>query len=289
MKKLLSVIMAGLLVLSCGACSKEDPDISGYYALTEIAQNGEVVFNEDEIKEYLYPSFGHMYLDVADDGTALLNVAGFEENTVYDLKEKTFVSTDPIMEDSYSFEYKKDQLILTEQGEDKFVLTFTRSERPSEEDFLPIIDSGDSPDDIGITVDPSAPGYVVYETERLKVYVQEELETYLSDDPEYDLIVDGEKVGMFVQSILISEFTDQGLELEDVREAVYEGNDVVEGDLRYMSYTAEDEGTEYFFIYTLLNDEEYFYDITLVCYNEEKDLYQDAMLDIISRIQMKYE
>ena len=38
MKKLLSAILAGLLLLCCAACSKKDPDISGYYALTEIAQ-----------------------------------------------------------------------------------------------------------------------------------------------------------------------------------------------------------------------------------------------------------
>ena len=285
MKKLLTVLFAGLLLLTAG-CSKKDPDISGYYALTEISKDGETVFNEDEIEEYLLPSFGYMYLDVSADGTAVLNVAGFEENTVYDWKKKTFVSTDPDIEEQYSFEYKNDQLILTEQDEDHYVMTFTKTERP-DDDAFPIDDTIDLTDEVAVTSDPSAPGYTVYETELLKVYVPDDLGTFPSREDDYELIVDGEKIVAFIQTAPISEFTDEGFELEDIREAIYEGNDIVEGDLRYMTYTSEADGVEYFFIYSLLNDQEYFYDVTIVCYSEEKDLYRDTMLDILSRIQLK--
>ncbi len=286
MKKLLSAILAGLLLLCCAACSKKDPDISGYYALTEIAQGGETVFNEDQIKEYLYPSFGYMYLDVAEDGTGILNVAGFEEHGVFDMKEKTFDTDDPGVEEHYSFEYRNDMLILTEKAENGYVMTFTRSERPSGE-YIPPVDDSVYVNDIAPVSDPSLPGYVIYETETLKVYVPEDLGTYASKDQEYEIVVDGEKVVMFVQSVAISEFTSEEFSLDDVRDAIYEGKDVVEGDLRYMDYTSEADGIEYYFIYSLLNDSINFYDVTLVCYNDQKDLYHDAMLDILSRIEFK--
>ncbi|MBQ2657846.1 MAG: hypothetical protein IJF87_04680 [Erysipelotrichaceae bacterium] len=286
MKKLFTVLLAGLLLLIAG-CSGKNPDISGYYALTEISKDGEVVFGEDQIKEYLLPSFGYMYLDVSNDGTAVLNVAGFDENTVYDWKKKTFTATDELLEETYTFEYKNDQLVLTEQGEDQYVLTFTKAERPTE-DYVPPVDYNYTEDILPVN-DPSLPGYDIYETDVLKVFVPEDLETYASRDQDYEIVVDGEKVVMFVQSLAISEFTSEEFTLDDVRDAIYEGNDIVDGDLRYMTYTSEADGVEYYFIYSLLNDKVNFYDVTLVCYNEQKDLYHDVMLDILSRIELKNE
>ena len=287
MKKLLTVLLMGLLLLGAAACTKKEEDISGYYALTEISKDGEVIFDEELIKEYLYPSFGYSYLDVADDGTAILNYAGYDEAAVYDRKEKTFMVTDQEVEEVYSFVHKNDQLILTEQADDAYAFTFTKAERPADDDVLVVDDGSDFMYNVDINTDPSVPGYFVYETDTLKAYVPDDLNTYPSKDEDYELIVDGEKVVMFVQSIPISELTDEDITMEDIREAIYEGNDIVDGDLRYMTYTSEAEGTDYFFIYSLMNDKVNFYDVTLICYEEEKDLYKDVMLDILSRLQLK--
>ena len=288
MKKLLALFMSILLLLVSAGCSGKDPDITGYYALTELSKDDQVVFNEEQIMEFLYPSFGYNYVDVAADGTAALNLSGYEEIYTYDWKNKTFTATGNSMIETYSFEYKNDQLILKEHSDSAYVLTFTKRERPSEEDMLPI-EPGDSGYDVTTTTDPAAPGYTVYETELMKVYFPEELDTYASRDQDYELIVDGERVVMFIQSIAIDELTDEDFDLEDIRDAIYEGNDVVENGVRYMTYTSEVDGMEYFFVYSLLNDAVNFYDVTLVCFGDAKDVYKDVMLDIISRIELKNE
>ncbi len=288
MKKLLALFMSISLLLVSAGCSGKDPDITGYYALTELSKDDQVVFNEEQIMEFLYPSFGYNYVDVAADGTAALNLSGYEEIYTYDWKNKTFTATGNSMIETYSFEYKNDQLILKEHSDSAYVLTFTKRERPSEEDMLPI-EPGDSGYDVTTTTDPAAPGYTVYETELMKVYFPEELDTYASRDQDYELIVDGERVVMFIQSIAIDELTDEDFDLEDIRDAIYEGNDVVENGVRYMTYTSEVDGTEYFFVYSLLNDAVNFYDVTLVCFGDAKDVYKDVMLDIISRIELKNE
>ena len=288
MKKLLALFMSISLLLVSAGCSGKDPDITGYYALTELSKDDQVVFNEEQIMEFLYPSFGYNYVDVAADGTAALNLSGYEEIYTYDWKNKTFTATGNSMIETYSFEYKNDQLILKEHSDSAYVLTFTKRERPSEEDMLPI-EPGDSGYDVTTTTDPAAPGYTVYETELMKVYFPEELDTYASRDQDYELIVDGEKVVMFIQSIAIDELTDEDFDLEDIRDAIYEGNDVVENGVRYMTYTSEVDGMEYFFVYSLLNDAVNFYDVTLVCFGDAKDVYKDVMLDIISRIELKNE
>lgn len=136
---------------------------------------------------------------------------------------------------------------------------------------------------------PPAPAYAVYETDLFTISVPEDLETYVSENQDYDLVLDGEKVIVFIQSVPISDFTDDGYTLEDIRDAIYDGNDVNENGLRYMAYTSEAEGIEYFFVYSLLNDNERLYDVTLACLDETKDLYRDEMLEILSGIEMKNE
>jgi len=136
-------------------------------------------------------------------------------------------------------------------------------------------------------------GYDLFETDLLKVYVPEELGCYDSPTDGYEIFLDGDEVGVFVQAGTKEDTLGNNLTEEELLDTIFsqDVNNKSEGTLpdgtRYMTYTNTVDTNEFYYAYALLKNDTHYIDVTVACFSSEKDRLNDKMLDILSKVVVK--
>ncbi|MBQ9562879.1 MAG: hypothetical protein IJU99_05445 [Lachnospiraceae bacterium] len=165
MKRLFMILVILVMAFFCGACgakkeqqavtegsesesvteseeSREETSsraddaeaIPGYYRMVELRRGDEIAADRAYIEEELEPEYGLYYLEIAEDGNAVLQVAGVKLSLTSDFEEKVLRAGAEIgTQYVYAFSVEPDQILLESTKENvKSVSVFERAEKPEE-------------------------------------------------------------------------------------------------------------------------------------------------------------
>lgn len=280
MKKLFSLIILVVICASLAACgnttstssttssaSAENASIAGYYRYIAEQYMDGTLADKEYITDFLEPKYGSMYFEIFPDDTAVLMYYGNELHFNCEQDKQMFIEDyekDPI-EFSYSFDGQLLTLKFLQNENYKYV--FERSERPetSPEIDLDVFEFGDltiyAPAELGLQEDPSA------------------------DIPE-DTFWRRGSVALLVNRYDLE--TNLDMSQEELLDRVYEGTkDSINGRYYVFDTSKNDDGTEYFYISTVMKGEKTFWLVSVWCLPEDKDVYKDSMVKMMDWLEVR--